>query len=354
MNGIIVINKPQEMTSFDCVAIMRRKLGIKRIGHLGTLDPMATGVLPIAVGKATRIMDYLDMDIKEYVGEIAFGLRSDTDDIWGKIVPSNKSDGTLIVDKVDVEKALACFRGVIHQVPPIYAAIKKDGKKLYEYARKGQNIEIESRKIYIESIELMDFTERKSFYEGTLNPGEAGGINLPACPAAVIRIRCSKGTYIRSIARDIGEKLGCGAVLSGLIRTSSGAFKYADAISMNTIMSLPDYKNREDYLGDIGLDQVIENEIGKKLFPVDYALRYFPKVDLGDWESKLFSTGVKLRSDQWQVSRDFYEGESVINSFPLELKEDFRNLYRVYGKNGFIGTGLKLETGELKADKVLA
>ncbi len=328
---IIVINKPQEMTSFDVVAIMRRKLGVKRIGHLGTLDPMATGVLPIAIGKATRVMDYLEMDLKEYVAEITFGLKSDTDDIWGEIQeeinsPPNETNRH-IINREDLEKAIESFRGVIEQVPPRYAAIKKDGKKLYEYARAGQEIKVEPRKIYIESIEILDYNDNHC----------ENGLGLDLHPIAVLKIRCSKGTYIRSIARDLGEIIGCGAVMSGLIRTSSGVFKIQDAMDIQSIVDSSDL-----ITGEIFLE---ENS-----FSIDDALSFFPKVYLGEWESKLFSTGVKLRNDQWYSYGDCIND---IKEFPLELPEEFDKLYRVYDNcNSFLGVGKELNSGELKADKV--
>ena len=310
-DGIIVINKPQEMTSFDVVAIMRKKLGIKRIGHLGTLDPMATGVLPVAIGKATRVMDYLGADMKEYIAEITFGLKSDTDDIWGEVTAVNDP----VFEKALLEEALKSFRGVIWQVPPMYAAIKKNGRKLYEYARSGQEVEVEPRRIYIETLELMSLDEK---------PGEGPEGAQSSHPVAVLKIRCSKGTYIRSIARDLGDKLGCGAVMSGLIRTASGAFKLGDAI-------------------DLKSESQMEFEDG--IFPIDYALMMFPKVVLNDWEAKLFSTGVKLRSDQWSCEDEARE--------PFPLDEAPGKLYRVYDKsNLFIGVGTIIESGEFKADKI--
>ncbi len=314
-DGIIVINKPGEMTSFDVVAILRKKLGVKRIGHLGTLDPMATGVLPVAIGKATRVMDYLDANIKEYVAEFTFGLTSDTDDIWGEFRMKSE-DEYICPDEETIREAVRSFKGVIDQVPPKYAAIKKDGRKLYEYARSGQDIEIEPRRIYIESIDLMTFKDN----------------------TAVFKIRSSKGTYIRSIARDLGEKLGTGAVMSGLIRTSSGPFKLEDSVDMELIKSLPDAQESNSEV------------IKKHILPIDRALVTFPRVVLGDWESRLFSTGVKLRSNQWLKPDDT---ERVVKEFPLELPDIYDHCFRVYGRDGrFIGVGIEDSNGELKADKV--
>ena len=318
LDGILIVNKPQEMTSFDVIAILRRKLGIKRIGHLGTLDPMATGVLPVAIGKAARIMDYLDGDIKEYTSEFTFGINTDTDDIWGNIIeerdPSKLSES-------DIQIAVDSFRGIIDQKPPVYSALKVNGKKLYQYARSGEDVEIKSRKIYIESISLLSFDE------------------IDGMKKAVLRIRCSKGTYIRSIARDLGIMLNTACTMSGLIRNSSGDFSLADSTDIEEIKKLsPD-------------------DLEKRIKKMDFALKKFPQVRLGEWESKLFKSGVTLREDQWiKETQDDYLEESyaieTIMKFPLNLPDYYHDLVRVYGEE-FIGMGIVKTTGELKAHKVL-
>ena len=316
-DGILNIYKPKDMTSFDVVAILRKKLGVKRMGHLGTLDPMAEGVLPVTIGKAGRIMDYLDGDIKEYVAEITFGFRTDTCDIWGKELMTDGAKN--LPSREDLEKVLPKFMGVINQVPPIYSALKVDGKKLYQYAREGKDVEIKSRKVYVPSLELMSFSHE----------GER--------PLAVLKISCSKGTYIRSIARDIGEELSCGAVMSGLIRTASGFFTIKDAVSLEVIKE----KTPED--------------IEKSILPMDEPLINFGTINLGTWESKLFSNGVTLRKDQWHK-----RSETDFKGFPLDLPEGFENLYKVYGslkeggKTIFLGMGRVIEEGGLKSHKVLA
>ena len=327
-DGILIINKPQEMTSFDVVAILRKKLGIKRIGHLGTLDPMAEGVLPIALGKAARIMDYLNADTKEYVGEFLFGITSDTDDIWGNDLRLNDS-GNILRD--DLETEIKKFSGIIDQIPPKYSAIKVDGHKLYEYARAGKDVDIKSRKVYIESFDIMDFGKRY-----------VDEVEKELC-YAIVRIVCSKGTYIRSLARDIGDALGVGGVMSALMRRRSGAFCIDDATSIE------DIRNMET--------EEIENLIIK----IEDALSEFPSVVLGKWESNLFGNGVKLERTQWEenIEYDASRGETdYIVQDPgikkqLEILPEHRT-YKVFGPDGFIGMGIECDEGMLKAEKVLA
>ncbi|MBO4235328.1 MAG: tRNA pseudouridine(55) synthase TruB [Firmicutes bacterium] len=330
-DGILNINKPQEMTSFDVVAILRRKLGIKRIGHLGTLDPMAEGVLPIALGKAARIMEYLDSDTKEYIGEFLFGITSDTDDIWGKELKFGDKKEIL---RSDLEDAIKDFVGTIEQIPPKYSALKVDGKKLYEYARAGKEVDIKSRKINIESFDILDFGKRY-----------VGEVDAEIC-YAVVRIVCSKGTYIRSLARDVGGALGTGGLMSALIRKRSGAFKIDDAVPLNEI--------REMEVSDI--EKLIVN--------TEEAIPSFPRVYLGIWEERLFRNGVPLESNQWskedskgveQYDVDLQDIGGSIDAFrvfPLELPEEYARTYLVFGEKAFLGIGLE-SGGKLKAEKVL-
>ena len=315
-DGFLIINKPQEMTSFDVVAILRKKLGMKRIGHLGTLDPMATGVLPIAIGKATKVMEYLEGDYKAYLGQFTFGITTDTEDIWGEIL--SESDASF-VDEDCIERALGDFRGEIDQIPPIYSALKVDGKKLYQYARAGEEVEIRPRRIYIDGFDFLGFSEETDGSEKKVG---------------LFKIRCSKGTYIRSLAQDLGKSLGCACVMSGLTRTSVGDFGIRDALTIEDI-------------GSLELE-----EIETKVLPVDSPLVQFPKVLLGDWEAKLFTNGVPLRDNQWKGTDVTLPG---FDEFPLPLPEEYSNLYRVYGSSGeFLGMGIKLTNGGFKAHKVFA
>lgn len=210
MFGFLNVYKPVGMTSHDVVSTLRRVLKIKQIGHTGTLDPFAQGVLPICIGKATRLIEYLDDD-KEYLATVQFGASTTTFDIDGeKSFVSDKK-----VQREEVLKALKTFEGEIEQVPPIYSAVKVKGKKLYEHARKGEQVEIKPRKVTIEKIVMKSFN--------------------PDLQNAEILIKCSKGTYIRSIANDLGKNLGCGAYLTELIRTQAGKFRIKNSVMLDEI-----------------------------------------------------------------------------------------------------------------------
>lgn len=207
MFGFLNVYKPKGITSHDVVGRLRRITKIKQIGHTGTLDPFAEGVLPICIGKATRLIEYLNDD-KEYLATVQFGADTTTYDLEGeKIFVSEK-----IVKEDDVLEALESFQGEISQIPPVYSAIKVKGKKLYEYARKGQTVEVRPRKVTIYNIRLNNFDEKLQ--------------------QAEILIKCSKGTYIRSIAHDLGQKLNCGGYLIKLIRTQAGDFRIEDSIKL--------------------------------------------------------------------------------------------------------------------------
>ena len=218
MFGFLNVYKPVGMTSHDVVAYFRKLLKIKQIGHTGTLDPFAEGVLPICIGKATRLIEFLPDD-KAYVAFVQFGKSTETYDTEGNVTfESDKKIG-----KEEILSVLNCFEGEIEQTPPIYSAIKVAGKKLYEYAREGKQVEIQSRKVTIHKIELNQFD-----YENQI---------------AQIYIECSKGTYIRSIANDLGEKLGCGGHLCQLIRTKAGKFNIDNSIKMIDFKSSDDVNN---------------------------------------------------------------------------------------------------------------
>lgn len=208
--GFLNIYKPVGMTSHDVVSVLRRVTKIKQIGHTGTLDPFAEGVLPICIGKATRLIEYLQDD-KEYLATVQFGAATNTFDLDGeKVFTSDKK-----VSRDDIKEGLKSFEGEIFQLPPIFSAIKVKGKKLYEYARKGEEVEIQSRKVVIENIELKNFDEELQ--------------------QAQILLKCSKGTYIRSIANDLGKNLGCGGYLIKLIRTQAGKFRVENSVQLDGI-----------------------------------------------------------------------------------------------------------------------
>lgn len=209
MNGIILIDKPQDWTSHDVVAKLRGILHERRIGHSGTLDPLATGLLVVFVGRATRAVEFAEADSKEYIAGLRLGLSTDTQDISGNVI-AECSD---LPDEGAVRRAVNSFIGDIEQIPPMYSAIKIGGKKLYELARKGQSVERAPRKITVSSIEII---------------GREGGDYL-------LKIACSKGTYVRTLCNDIGASLDCGACMSSLRRISAGAFSVESAHSIDEV-----------------------------------------------------------------------------------------------------------------------
>lgn len=234
--GFLNIYKPTGMTSHDVVAILRRVTKIKQIGHTGTLDPFAQGVLPICIGKATRLIEYLDDD-KEYLARIKFGKSTDTYDLDGQTTFEYPKKASL----EEVIEGLKNFEGEILQTPPIYSAIKVNGKKLYEYARKGEEVKIEPRKVTIEKIELESFDEQNQH--------------------ADVLIKCSKGTYIRSIANDLGECLEVGGHLTKLIRTQAGKFLVKDSIILEDLKTVEEVeKNLIDPLDMLDLKKVLLDE----------------------------------------------------------------------------------------------
>lgn len=215
MFGFLNIYKPRGKTSHDVVSYLRRITNIKQIGHTGTLDPFAEGVLPVCIGKATRLIEYLNDD-KAYIGTVRFGKSTTTYDVEGEAV--NYSDKFVTLNQT--EKALESFTGDIEQLPPIYSAIKVKGKKLYEYARKGEQVEITPRKVNIRRLEILKFDEGNRVLE--------------------LYIECSKGTYIRSIANDLGEFLGVYGYLEKLVRVKAGDFEIKDSVKLDEITTQQD------------------------------------------------------------------------------------------------------------------
>ena len=252
MFGFLNVYKPKGKTSHDVVAILRRITKIKQIGHTGTLDPFAEGVLPICIGKATRLIEYLDDD-KAYIGTVQLGKSTTTYDTEGEGI--NFSDKKVSLE--EIENILPKFQGEIEQLPPIYSAIKVNGKKLYEYARKGEEVEIKPRKVNIYKLEVVNFDEKNQ----TLD----------------LHIECSKGTYIRSIAHDIGKALGCYGHLIKLVRTKAGNFEVNEAIKLDSLETA---------------EQVQQNLI--------YPLKYlnFPKYELNEAEKEKVSHGMSLDINQ--------------------------------------------------------
>ena len=311
LTGIININKPADWTSHDCVAVMRRVLGMKKVGHTGTLDPMATGVLPVCVGTATRIMEYLDLDFKTYECEMQLGLESDTLDIWGRI--TRKADAKQITE-VQIRNAFAAFHGVISQIPPKYSAIKVDGKKLYQYARAGEEVEIKAREVFIRDLEINKIRGDKITWTTT----------------------CSKGTYIRSICRDVGQALGCGAVMTALRRTGSGAFVLEDAWDMEQLRNMG------------------QEEARALLLPPDFPLVHFGKAVLGQEQAAYFCNGGHVSLRDVCIER---EPEYKKKDPHIPVRPEFKEAYCLYRRDAnedvFLGVACySSKYKKLVADKV--
>ena len=294
INGVVVVNKPQNWTSHDCVAVVRRVIGVKRVGHTGTLDPMATGVLPVCVGTAARINEYLDYDTKTYDCVMKLGMITDTLDIWGEVLEERPVPD---MDEAVIAETIMGFTGEISQIPPKYSALKVAGKKLYEYARAGQEVEIKPRKINIKHISVNNIDLENKEISFT--------------------VECSKGTYIRSLCADIGEKLGCGACMSGLVRTKTGVFTLDDTVDIEAVKKM----SRE--------------ELVSKLFPTDYPLVQFGRVELSANRAKDFVNGKKIPKRDLAIVRE-------------SSRDDF---YNVYFNDTFLGVA-KLVKGVLSAHKV--
>ena len=317
VSGILNIYKPQEMTSHDVIAIIRKASGVRKAGHTGTLDPMATGVLPVCLGSAARIMEYLDADMKVYRCSMRLGYVSDTNDIWGEV--SKSGDPAGITDE-EINETVSRYCGRISQIPPVYSALKVNGRKLYEYARSGQDVDVKAREIYIENI-VTENVSREADIEVTFT------------------VTCSKGTYVRSLCRDIGEDLGCGAVMSSLERKASGIFQVEDAVDIEKI------RNMEP------------KEIEDLLIPADNALSHFGKGLVREERVKAFLNGLSV-----------YAKDVKIEKAPAFSKEDlpfyadsrYTAMYCLYGCAGggqespeFLGAAAyDEETDSFKPDKV--
>ena len=296
MNGIICVNKPQDFTSFDVVAKLRGILKMKRLGHGGTLDPMATGVLPVFVGNATKACDIMPDNTKSYRAGFRLGAVSDTQDIWGEV--TQRSDKA--VSRSDIEAVIPDFIGKIMQLPPMYSAVQVNGQRLYDLARQGIEVERQAREIEVDSLVLED-------YDSNTREG-------------VMSIACGKGTYIRTIISDIGEKLGCGGIMTSLVRTSSGGFTLADCYTFEEIQKARD-----------------EERLEELILPIERVFEKLPKLRLGEAQTRMYRNGVKL--DLTKL-RDIRGSEDC---------------YGVFGYDGvFIGTAVAdRENGMLRVGKNL-
>ena len=253
MNGIVNVNKPTGITSHDVVYRLRKILNIKKIGHTGTLDPDAEGVLPMCVGKGTKIADELTAKEKQYLAELTLGITTDTQDISGKVLKTR----AVTSSREEIANAIMSFVGEIEQIPPMYSAIKVNGRKLYELAREGKTVEMPPRAVTVYNIEIMDID--------TVNN------------KVIFLVDCSKGTYIRTLCHDIGEKLGCGGVMSKLKRTRSGDFRIEESYALEQIEEMA---KRGDF---------------SFLKSIDSALSKYEKVVLADKNAKRLCNGVKIK-----------------------------------------------------------
>lgn len=248
LNGIILVDKPCDWTSHDVVGKLRGILHERRIGHSGTLDPMATGLLVVFVGRATRAVEFAEADSKEYIAGLRLGISTDTQDITGNTLKSSNS----LPSKAELEQALSAFKGEISQIPPMYSAIKVGGRKLYELARRGESVERKPRKVTIEKLEIVG--ENENDY--------------------VLDVVCSKGTYIRTLCNDIGDTLGCGGCMSSLRRVKAGAFSIEKAHTIDEIQAAAD---------NGGLDEII--------IPVDRLFSAYPELTVRDTAEKKLRNG---------------------------------------------------------------
>lgn len=254
MDGILNILKPPGMTSFDVVALLRGMLGTRKIGHAGTLDPLAAGVLPVCLGKATKAIEFMMEKDKYYRAELTLGITTDTQDSTGKILSSAEP----VCSDEDIRKAVNSFTGKYSQLPPMYSALRIDGKRLYDLAREGAEVERERRNVLIYSAYVVDIDR-------------SGGVR------ALIDVHCSKGTYIRTLCADIGELLGCGGHMSFLLRKRAGPFDIASAVTLEEL----ERRKREGSLGSV-------------LLEADTVFMQYESYTLDEIEEKKFRNGVEI------------------------------------------------------------
>lgn len=291
MNGIINVFKPKGVTSHGVVSRLRKILNMKRIGHTGTLDPNVTGVLPICIGKATRVSEYLLDSDKEYIGELRLGIKTDSQDSDGLVLDRRPVN----VTREEIYQVFDSYKGDIQQIPPMHSAVRHQGKKLYELAREGIVVERKLRDARIYDLDILDIYDDRVLF----------------------KVRCSKGTYVRTICNDIGEDLGCLAYMSHLIRTAVEPFSMEKAYSL-------------DYIEEL----VAKNDYSF-LLPTDTAVLDFDRIDVED---------------------NHYD--QILNGMRVPIKSDYpsSNLHRIYCKEDFIGIGTIISGRDeffIQMDKVL-
>lgn len=268
INGIINIHKEKGFTSHDVVAKLRGICGQKKIGHTGTLDPMATGVLPVCLGSGTKVCDMLTDKDKEYVAELLLGCTTDTQDVTGEVL----SQCEVAVSEEEVHKAVMSFVGDYEQVPPMYSALKVNGKKLYELAREGKEVERKARAVRILEIEILDMQ----------------------LPVVKMRVACSKGTYIRTLCADIGEKLGCGGTMKSLVRSKVSEFILDEALTLGQLQKLKD-----------------EGRLLEAVMPVDGCFAECPALHVKEQWRKLLENGNAFYANQTLENKTFPAGQWV-------------------------------------------
>ncbi len=287
LNGIICINKPEDFTSFDVVKKLRGITRVKKIGHAGTLDPMATGVLPVFLGVATKACDILPDNDKRYTAHFKLGLETDTEDVWGNVT---KEYDKKVTEK-EILDILPHFTGEIMQIPPMYSAIQVNGKRLYDLARQGIEVEREARKITVYEISLLNFDEENQ--------------------TGILDISCSKGTYIRTIISDIGKKLCCGGIMTALNRTEASGFLLSDCMTFEEV------------------ETAVANGTLTPL-PIEKAFSPYPEIHLSEIQTRMFLNGVtldlrRIRHPKAETCRIYgfdgaFLGLATLNSETNELK----------------------------------
>lgn len=293
MDGIILIDKPQSYTSFDVVAVMRGLCREKRVGHTGTLDPMATGVLPIMLGKATRCIPFLEDTDKAYQAQFRLGSATDTQDHTGRIIRQSKKKAT----KSELMQVLTHFKGELMQLPPMYSAVQKNGQRLYVLARQGLEVEREKRRVIIYECDLLSFDEESQ--------------------TGVLHVVCSKGTYIRTLCHDIGESLGTYGMMIALRRTAACGFTLADTISLEKAKEMVRQGNN------------LEN----RLITIDTVFRDKPSLQVSQAQTTRFCNGGALSLKRLHLT--------------ASQRQENGTVYRIYGHHkGFLGLGVVLADKE--------
>lgn len=311
--GILNLLKPAGMTSHDCISFLRRITGIKRIGHTGTLDPMAVGVLPVCIGMATRVIDYMDGGEKSYRCELLLGVETDTQDIWGTVIRDRQAEAAAVTEE-RLRAALASLEGEILQTPPAYSAVKVDGRRLYEYARAGETAQAKPRPAWIRRIALRSYD--------------------PDVQRGVFDVDCGRGTYVRSLCSDAGDALGCGAAMSFLLRTASGPFRLESAVT----------------------PEEAAEHWRERLLPPDAALDHLGRLEIPAARVLWFCNGGSLRPDEVELLR-LPAGRSDEDPRRFESRKSIRgesNGYTVYSGSAFLGVArFEPVAGLYMADKVL-